>query len=141
MNDFILDFESLLEKFPAEVSTIDTAAFHEKSIPEKWSKKEILGHLIDSAMTNYLRFIRAQSEENPQIFYVQDMFCENANYQQSETKQLLDLWLSLNRQLLFLFKTVLAKNLTMRKCNDLTLAFLMEDYVAHLNHHRHQILA
>ncbi|MGE8293353.1 MAG: hypothetical protein ACN6ON_16795, partial [Sphingobacterium sp.] len=63
------------------------------------------------------------------------------NYQQSETKQLLDLWLALNKQLLFLFKTLITKSLTMRKCNDLTLAFLMEDYVAHLNHHRQQILS
>ncbi|PUV25815.1 MULTISPECIES: DinB family protein [Sphingobacterium] len=141
MNDFIHEFEVLIDTFPAELSAINTVAFNEKSVPGKWSKKEILGHLIDSAMTNYLRFIRAQSEENPQIFYAQDDFCENANYQQSETKQLTDLWLSLNKQLLFLFRTLIARDLTARKCNDLTLAFLMADYVTHLNHHRHQILA
>ncbi|WP_454880073.1 DinB family protein [Sphingobacterium detergens] len=141
MKDFIQDFEVLIATFPTELSAIDTIAFSAKPVPEKWSKKEILGHLIDSAMTNYLRFIRAQSEENPQIFYTQDDFCENANYQQSETKQLLDLWLAFNKQLLFLFKTLITKSLTMLKCNDLTLAFLMEDYVAHLNHHRQQILS
>ena len=141
MNDFIQDFEVLIATFPTELSAIDTIAFSAKPVPEKWSKKEVLGHLIDSAMTNYLRFIRAQSEENPQIFYAQDDFCVSANYQQSETKQLVGLWLSLNKQLLFLFKTLITKGLTTRKCNDLTLAFLMEDYVTHLNHHRHQILA
>jgi len=141
MDDFIHKFEVLINTFPAELSAINTITFNEKSVPEKWSKKEILGHLIDSAMTNYLRFIRAQSEENPQIFYAQDDFCESANYQQSETKQLTDLWLSLNKQLLFLFRTLITRGLTMRKCNDLTLAFLMADYVTHLNHHRHRILA
>lgn len=36
---------------------------------DKWSKKEILGHLIDSATNNHQRFVRAQFEMNPEIVY------------------------------------------------------------------------
>ena len=31
--------------------------------PDKWSKKEILGHLLDSAVNNHHRFVRAQLVE------------------------------------------------------------------------------
>jgi hypothetical protein len=31
-----------------------------KPAPDRWSKKEILGHLIDSAANNHQRFVRAQ---------------------------------------------------------------------------------
>ena len=33
-----------------------------KSKPDKWSKKEILGHLIDLAANNHQRFLRAAQE-------------------------------------------------------------------------------
>lgn len=32
----------------------------QKPAPGKWSKKEILGHLIDSAANNHQRFVRLQ---------------------------------------------------------------------------------
>src|SRR4030095_2595683 len=34
-----------------------------KPAPGKWSKKEILGHLIDSATNNHQRFVRTQMTE------------------------------------------------------------------------------
>src|SRR5580693_6344926 len=39
------------------ISDEDSSA---RPVPGKWSKKEILGHLIDSAANNHQRFIRLQ---------------------------------------------------------------------------------
>jgi len=38
-----------------------------KPLPNKWSKKEVIGHLIDSAQNNIRRFIVTQYESNPLI--------------------------------------------------------------------------
>lgn len=141
MKHAIHEFEHLIEQFPTEVLAIPLADLQHKLSEEKWSKKEIIGHLIDSATVNYLRFIKAQFQENPQLFYEQVEYCAGANYQETELTQLLSLWQSLNRQLVFLFHTLHTRNLGDRLCNDQTLAYLIEDYVQHFKHHRAQILA
>src|SRR5262245_66441164 len=38
----------------------DEAAASKRPTPGKWSKKETLGHLIDSAANNHQRFVRLQ---------------------------------------------------------------------------------
>ncbi|WP_353116988.1 DinB family protein [Myroides odoratus] len=141
MKNAILEFEHLLEQFSTEVLAIPLEDLQHKLSEEKWSKKEIIGHLIDSATVNYLRFIKAQFQENPQLFYEQVEYCTSANYQDTELNQLLSLWQSLNRQLVFLFHTIHTRNLGHRLCNNQTLAYLIEDYVQHFKHHRAQILA
>ena len=56
------------------LQVVDEAASRMMSIPEeqtglrpapgKWSRKEILGHLIDSAVNNQARFVRAQLQDD-----------------------------------------------------------------------------
>ncbi len=57
---------------------------------EKWSKKEILGHLIDSCMINYQRFIEAQFEENPHISMIKTNIVKQL-YINFISQQLIDL--------------------------------------------------
>lgn len=57
----------LCTHIPNLLAAIDEATFNEKTSPAKWSKKEIVGHLIDSATNNHQRFIRAQFEDRPSI--------------------------------------------------------------------------
>jgi hypothetical protein len=61
--------QDLLDVVPAKLSRIKDTDFVYKPAPDKWSKKEILGHLIDSAANNHQRFIRAQYENIPTIVY------------------------------------------------------------------------
>lgn len=140
MNINLDEFENIIRNFPNQINNLNEKDLNYKPNPAKWSKKEIIGHLIDSALVNYQRFIRAQFEENPQIFYPQNEYCAYADYQNAETSQLIDLWSSLNKQLLFLMKSITEKNLIYKKCNNLTLEFLMEDYISHFNHHNNQIM-
>jgi len=64
-----------------------------KHNPDKWSRKEILGHLIDSAINNLQRFTVIQYEIKPfQIHsYNQDELVRANLYQTADTKDLLEL--------------------------------------------------
>jgi len=68
-----------------------------KSIPGKWTRKEILGHLIDSANVNYNRFINALKNEDL-VFdtYPQDEFVKIQKYHERKWSDLLILWKTIN---------------------------------------------
>ncbi|QNL51069.1 DinB family protein [Olivibacter sp. SDN3] len=139
MHNILNRFEYLLNTIPALLQAISEKDFSNKPALTKWSKKEILGHLADSASVNYQRFIRAQFEDNPQIFYDQDQWCKAAYYQYAEKGMLITFWLIHNRQLLFLFKQ-LDDFALQKRSNNHTLLYLMEDYVEHLEHHLKQLV-
>jgi len=59
------ELEALVNEYTPLMQAISEKDLAAKPAPNKWSKKEIIGHLIDSALTNSRRFIVAQYEENP----------------------------------------------------------------------------
>ena len=127
--------KSGLESIPAD-------KLAEKKLPGKWSKKEIIGHMIDSAHSNIRRFVVAQYEDTPHITYNQDKWVFINNYQEWDEKELVSLWYALNRQI-----TQILRNMptaaAQRQCQTEalhTIAWLAEDYVKHLRHHLHQVL-
>ena len=67
----ISKLEFICETIPDKLLKLDETLFNKITIPEKWSKKEILGHLIDSATNNHHRFIKGQYEILPRISYDQ----------------------------------------------------------------------
>ncbi|WP_343660074.1 DinB family protein [Chryseobacterium sp.] len=112
-----------------------------KSSPEKWSKKEIIGHLCDSALTNIRRFVVTQYKENENIVYDQNFWVKAQNYQNVPTTDLIDLWKSLNYQIVHVVENIpdeaLQRNCdtTKTKPQVFTLEFIINDYVDHLQHH------
>jgi len=113
-----------------------------KPLPDKWSKKEIIGHLIDSAQNNIRRFIIAQYEDNPVITYRQDDWVRINNYQSYSLKDLLQLWYLLNKQICTILNHS-SKEVFQRNCQTEslhTIEWLAKDYIKHLKHHLHQIL-
>ena len=64
--------EKIVQSYYRRLGSISEQEYMRKPNPDKWSKKEILGHLVDSAQNNTRRFIVAQYEENPRIGYDQD---------------------------------------------------------------------
>lgn len=134
----------LCDTIPTLLNEIDDTLFSEKPNVEKWSKKEILGHLIDSATNNHQRFVRSQFEQTPTIIYDQNNWNKYNYYQQSAKKQIIDFWTVYNRQLVELIKNIPSENLV-KECktsdgNNYTIAFLITDYVEHLEHHLQQIV-
>jgi len=134
----------LLVRIPSLLYEMDENEFSTKINPSKWSKKEILGHLIDSAANNHQRFIRVQYEEVPTIIYNQNKWNELNHYQQLESKHIIQYWIVYNKHLFEIMKRIPAENL-LKKCNvglqeNVTLQFLMDDYVLHLEYHLKQII-
>lgn len=131
------------EKYFSVLSEADLAL---KASPEKWSKKEVLGHLIDSAQSNIRRMVVGQYEENAHIIYRQNEWVKAADYQHYDSKDLIQLWVLLNkhfcRVLLNLPKenyqtiTNWGNETTPMLGQDLvTLEFVAKDYIRHLDHH------
>ncbi len=133
----------LCDTIPELLNNIDDHSFSEKVKPEKWSKKEIIGHLIDSATNNHQRFVRAQFEDRPNIVYDQNKWNSYNFYQQRDRQQIIYFWTAYNRELLELIRRIPHENLQ-RECligeNVLTLDFIINDYVKHLEHHLRQVV-
>jgi hypothetical protein len=113
-----------------------------KPSPQKWSKKQILGHLVDSAANNHRRFIAARIESLPNIFYNQDEWNNLTHYNEMDTKVLIHLWEHYNNFIAHIIRYIPKADLA-RKCrtgkSEHTLAFLVTDYVVHLEHHLRQL--
>ncbi len=112
----------------------------------KWSKKEILGHLIDSAIYNLQRFTEIQVMEQPYVYrrYLQNELVIANNYQDADLQDLLNVWLSLNKRIEHMMaiqtEQTLAYEIVMEDEERISLHFLMTDYVDHMAHHLKAIL-
>lgn len=144
MKDQIARLQTALQEVPALFTLMSEAQAAHKPSPERWSKKEILGHLIDSATFNLKRFVEAQIEPSPYVVrkYDQDQNVVISQYQQQAIGDLLTLWAALNRQVILLMKSQSAQSLTLpvQYGSDLfSLEWLLMDYVDHLEHHVRQL--
>ncbi|GAB3901909.1 hypothetical protein GCM10028803_27450 [Larkinella knui] len=114
--------------------------------PGKWSRKEILGHLIDSGLNNLKRFTDAQILPPPYEVqrYDQNQSVVFNRYQDLPLEHLLTYWQSLNRQILYVTEVIPEETLRQPvippgDSQTVTLLWLIDDYVAHLGHHFKQI--
>jgi hypothetical protein len=109
-----------------------------------WSRKQVLGHLIDSASNNHQRFVRASLQESLELpGYDQDGCVRVQTVQEAPWSLLVALWAEYNRYLAHVIAHLPpAKLETICRIGDhdpVTLRFLAEDYVDHLLHHLRQI--
>jgi hypothetical protein len=145
---------SLLESVaPRLVAVADPAAPLARG---KWSAKQLLGHLLDSCSVNHERFLRARGAEGL-VFpgYPQDEWIELQGYQEAEWAELVELFLRANRRLAAVIARTPEDEATRpRARHNLheigwapwpagepgTLAWLMADYIDHMQHHLTQLL-
>jgi len=113
--------------------------------PGKWSPKEELGHLIDSATNNHIRFVRGAIEsEYRGPGYSQDEWVRLHGYNTMLWEKIRNLWYQYNLLLTELVERIPEDRLTIR-CSistnpPVTLGFVIEDYVLHMQHHIDQLL-
>ena len=123
------------------------AELRQRPAPGRWSKKEILGHLVDSAVNNHSRFVQVQTATTQPLklqAYAQDAWVRLAAYQHLPSATLLSLWTNYNQFIVHLLAQVPPPALT-NACltlnnNPVTLHWLIDDYVLHLEHHVRQII-
>ena len=134
--------EAIIDQHLAALHAMLKEKMAYKPSPDKWSKKEIIGHMIDSAQNNIRRFIVAQYDENPHIVYKQDNWVALSNYQNYDVTDLVNLWYLINKHVVIILKNM-QPDMLQRKClteNDHTIEWLAQDYIRHLRHHLHQVL-
>src|SRR5438270_1071901 len=142
MQTIASELRQTIEKYLPSLKSISEEAYRLKPSSNKWSKKQILGHLVDSAQNNIRRFICALYEDEPKIVYNQDQWVKINHYQGYAVADLIDLWQQLNKQICFILSHT-SEEQAQRICLSEaahTLHWLASDYIKHLKHHLHQIL-
>ncbi|KKI91234.1 metal-dependent hydrolase [Bacillus sp. SA1-12] len=136
-----------IRRLPEEYNAMSKKEISNRPLPAKWSKKEILGHLCDSAVNNLERFIRIQYEEPVYSIhsYNQDQWVIIQNYQDRPLDELINLFQTLNKHIVTIVKNIPSEkldNICDISNNQLkTLEWLIQDYLEHMEHHIHnQIL-
>ena len=134
---------SVLADALPRLSAISEQSAEQKPAPNKWSKKEIHGHLIDSAANNHQRFIRLQLEREISLpGYQQDGWVRVTGYQSRPWAEIVALWAAYNRHLATIIESLdpsALGHVWHSPAGDLTLEFIATDYVRHMKHHLRQI--
>ena len=110
----------------------------------KWSRKQILGHLIDSAANNHQRFVRAQAVPELRLAgYAQDHWVASQHYGERRWTDLIELWCAYNRHLAHVIARI-PESLRDTPCEIgdnpvVTLSYIALDYVGHIQYHLNQI--
>lgn len=113
--------------------------------PTKWSRIEILGHLVDSARINLQRFNEIQYFDSPYTVrpYPQDQLVIINSYQKHSYQVVVTIWKSLNYHISYLIEnysdTNYSKPVILTDGTETDFRWLVEDYIAHLEHHLAQI--
>jgi hypothetical protein len=109
-----------------------------------WSRKQVIGHLIDSASNNHQRFVRAAQQSSLDFpGYDQDGNIRLQSPQEADWLLLISLWAAYNRYLAHIIARLPASKLKtpclIGSGAPVALEFIATDYLRHLLHHLTQI--
>lgn len=135
-----------LDRMSAALPSLVKTDTSYRSEEGKWSKKEELGHLIDSALNNLKRFTEISFSPSPMqiVQYNQNGLVAANAYNEEELLILVELWVRLNQRILAVWiaqgSELDAHQLVMPDGTQNDYRFLKEDYVEHMKHHLDTIL-
>ncbi len=156
MSNFPYTINRVISLATDQINKISVGEMDKKPSADSWSKKEILGHLIDSAYNNHQRFLLAGTK-NDLIFsgYDQPVWVANNAYQKRDSSEILHLWITVNMHLSSLIahlpEWLLSRKTTrhnfheicfnlLKKGSSSSLSYLIWDYIDHMEHHLAQII-
>ena len=138
----------LRQTIDREISALRTLTDEKATRPPKpgsWSPKQELGHLIDSAANNHMRFVVAATEGAYEgAGYTQDRWVEAHGYQDLPWMEIVEFWYRYNLLLVHLVGRISEERMESRcvvGSSAVTLRFLIEDYVLHMQHHVDHVLS
>ncbi len=145
MKEAVNKLEGLIKWGLEYIPQVSNFEWTQKSSPKKWSKKEILGHLVDSGINNLQRFTEIQTENKPYRIrlYKQDELVKANDYQHADLNEITDFWLAINNRICYVIRQQTEETLNYEieldsgEISDLR--FLINDYINHLEHHLNQI--
>ena len=144
MNEISEQMNEIVTASSEQMKKISSQEWEFKKTPEKWSKKEILGHLIDSAANNHQRFVRAQYEDKTPISYDGNIWVNIEKHHDAPVSNLIGLWAFYNLHLAHIISNIPKEKYNVEFYADekepKTLEWLVQDYISHLVHHLKQIL-
>lgn len=143
-SSFAHDFRFLIASASNIFCEMDNADWTQSRGDGRWTRLQILGHLIDSAINNHQRIVRALTQDAVEFpGYDQNAMVEVQQYGAGPSQLLIGLWESLNFALARIVAITPVSKLTVPiKVGGnapVTLEFLIEDYVRHMQHHLRQI--
>jgi hypothetical protein len=139
-----VELARLVETTEARFLEIGEADSRTPIRPGGWSRKQVMGHLIDSASNNHQRFVRAALQGSLEFpGYDQEGCVRVQDVQEMPWPGLVALWASYNRYLAHIVAN-LPEDALQAQCRigssePVTLQFLCEDYLVHLVHHLQQM--
>ncbi|WP_232697187.1 DinB family protein [Brevibacillus daliensis] len=143
----VSNLEALLQSVPRRFRKFDHDEIIQPRPEGKWSRLQILGHLCDSAINNLSRFIQLQCQIEPLVIipYNQEIWVEAQQYIDAPSEDVIALWLSLNQSVVRVISNLSDTNLS-RTCqlpdgSVVTLAWLIQDYYEHMEHHLRQVFS
>jgi hypothetical protein len=146
MTDVAVQFETDLKAIEGALHATPPALAGTPWRVGGWTRKQIVGHLCDSAANNRQRFVRASTDgtyAGPK--YAQDAWVAAHGYVDQSWQTLLDWWKVEHEILKAVVARIpaerLATSCTVGDDAPVTLRFLIEDYIAHQKWHLKQIQA
>jgi hypothetical protein len=146
MNDFAERLRSTVAHEEPLLRAIADSSANASPDVQRWSKKQELGHLVDSATNNRVRFAKAALEgrfEGPS--YDARGWVDLGGYARMGWTELVDLWKALNMALATLVSRIPEERRT-AECRigeslPASLEFVVDDYIEHMQHHLDHILS
>ena len=155
MDDFLADFRSTIASESIRLMGITDDAAAKPPAAGKWSPKEVIGHLIDSASNNHGRFVRAQIADD-MVFpgYDQSAWVQAQRYNERPWMELVSLWRALNSHIASVVEGISSDRLSLQRTSHnldeiawrtvprmqpVTLEYFIRDYLGHMKHHLAQI--
>jgi DinB family protein len=156
MSGYVLELRNAIKKATLLLGNISDEASRLPPRPGKWSAREVIGHLIDSASNNHQRFVRALFQDDL-VFpgYDQDVWVAVQSYRDAPWTDLIELCMLFNLHIARLMEAIPEEqrrkqrahhNLdvlawkTIPREQPATLDYFMADYVGHFKHHINQVV-
>ena len=137
-------FEKAITAARQDVERVTEVQAGERVTPSGWTRKQVLGHLIDSCLNNHQRFVRAAIDgEYTGPDYLQAEWVGIHGYERMTWPRLVNYWILHNELLLEVVRNI-PEDRYGAICHidgdaPVTLEFLINDYLNHLAHHMNQI--